>query len=62
MNTKPSINEGRAEAAAYIADLTRDLTIIARRHRLEVLAYLLEMAKLEAENEAQPNKRERKIR
>lgn len=62
MNIEPSTNESRAEAAAYIADLTRDLTIVARRHSLDLLAYLLEMAKLEAENQAQPKNREREIR
>jgi hypothetical protein len=39
----------REEAAAYVAELSRDL-VIARRHGLDVLGYLLEMARLEAEN------------
>jgi hypothetical protein len=33
-----------------LAELSRDLALIARRHGLDVLGYLLEMARLEAEN------------
>ncbi len=40
----------REEAAAYVADLTSDLALIARRHGLDTLGYLLDMAHLEAEN------------
>lgn len=40
----------RTAAAAYIADLAGGLAVIARRHKLETLGYLLDMAKLEAEN------------
>jgi hypothetical protein len=36
------------EVAAYISDLTADLARMARRHRLEALGYLLDMARLEA--------------
>jgi hypothetical protein len=42
----------RSEAAAYIADLTANLAAIARTHGLETLSYVLEMARLEAENAA----------
>lgn len=38
----------REEIAAYISDLTADLARMARRHRLEALGYLLDMARLEA--------------
>lgn len=38
-----------AEAAAYIADLALDLAQIARRHGLDVLGFILDMAHLEAE-------------
>jgi len=38
-----------AEAATYVADLAGDLASIARRHGLDALGYILEMAKLEAE-------------
>jgi len=42
----------RIEAAAYIAELTADLAAMARRQGLDSLGYILEMAKLEAENVA----------
>jgi hypothetical protein len=38
-----------AQAAAYVAELAGDLASIARRHGLDALGYILEMAKLEAE-------------
>jgi hypothetical protein len=37
------------QAAAYVADLTGELAILVRRHRLHTLADLLEMVRLEAE-------------
>ena len=40
----------RAAAAAYVAELSRDLASIARHHGLDTLGYILEMAQLEAEN------------
>jgi hypothetical protein len=40
----------REEAAAYVAALSEDLASIARHHGLDTLAYLLDMARLEAEN------------
>jgi len=39
-----------AAAAAYVATFTSELAVIARRHGLDTLSYLLEMARLEAEN------------
>ena len=39
-----------AAAASYIATLTADLAAIARGHGLDTLAYILDMARLEAEN------------
>lgn len=39
-----------AQAAAYIAELSGSLSAIARRHRLDTLGYILDMARLEAEN------------
>jgi hypothetical protein len=39
-------------AAAYVAELSRDLALIARRHDLHTLGFILEMARLEAENTA----------
>lgn len=40
----------RAEAAAYIAELTASLARMARKHDLAALGFILEMAQLEAEN------------
>jgi hypothetical protein len=39
-----------AAAANYIASLAGDLAAIARGHGLDTLGYLLDMARLEAEN------------
>ena len=51
MNEKArSPAEERTAAAVYIADLTGSLALIARGHGLNTLGYLLDMAKLEAEN------------
>jgi hypothetical protein len=38
------------EAVSFIADLSGELASIASRHHLDTLAYLLDMARLEAEN------------
>lgn len=38
----------RDEFAAYVAELSGELAASARRYRLDALAYLLEMASLEA--------------
>ncbi len=42
-----------AAAAAYISALTADLAALARRHEFEALAYILDMARLEAEGTVQ---------
>ena len=42
----------RDEVAAYVAELTGELSLVARRHGLDALAYLLDMARLEAESSA----------
>ncbi len=42
-------------AAAYIATLTGELASIARRNGLNTLGYLLDMAKLEAEQVSRLN-------
>jgi hypothetical protein len=42
----------RTDAANYVATLAADLAVIARRHGMDTLGYLLDMARLEAENEA----------
>jgi hypothetical protein len=40
----------RTAAASYIAELSAELATLARRHRLDTLGYILDMARLEAEN------------
>lgn len=46
----PNSTDERTATAAYIADLTGGLAQMARHHGLSTLGYLLDMAKLEAEN------------
>ena len=46
-------------AAAYVAELSRDLAAIARHHGLDALGFILEMAQLEAENAAYPGNAQR---
>lgn len=46
----PPRNSDKIEVAAYIADLSGNLALMARKHGLNTLGYLLDMAKLEAEN------------
>ena len=41
------------QAAAYVAGLTAELAGLVRRHRLDTLAYLLDMVRLEAEETVQ---------
>jgi hypothetical protein len=41
--------QSRRAAAVYIGKMSAELIRLARRHRLEPLAYILEMARLEAE-------------
>jgi hypothetical protein len=44
----------REAAAAYVAELSADLAVIARRCGLDALSYILDMARLEAENATRP--------
>ena len=51
----PECQEGdearyRIEAAAYVAEMAADLARMARKHGLDALGFILEMAQLEAEN------------
>jgi hypothetical protein len=46
---EPGGEGGPDEAAAFIAEVLADLSRLARRHRLDLLGYLLRMAQLEAE-------------
>jgi hypothetical protein len=43
---------GPAEVAAYVASMAHELREMAERHQLTALAYLLELARLEAESRA----------
>jgi hypothetical protein len=40
----------RAAAACYVAELSAELANLARQHGLDALGYILDMARLEAEN------------
>ena len=40
----------RAAAANYVAELSAELAMLARQHGLDALGYILDMARLEAEN------------
>jgi hypothetical protein len=46
---EPGGEGGPDEAAAFIAEALTDLSRLARRHRLDMLGHLLQMAQLEAE-------------
>jgi len=54
-DTTPNEPGSRAAVASYVAALSADLAAMARRQGLETLGYLLEMARLEAENANRPN-------
>jgi hypothetical protein len=41
------------DTARYIADVTAGISVMARKAGLDVLAYILEMARIEAEEVAQ---------
>jgi hypothetical protein len=47
---EPAGDGGPEEAARYLAATVADLGLIARRHRLDTLGFLLEMAQMEAED------------
>ena len=44
----------RVAAADYVAELSTELANLARQHGLDALAYILDMARLEAENANRP--------
>lgn len=46
-----------AETAQYIAEFTAELSYLARQTKLDLLAYLLDMARLEAARALQADKR-----
>jgi hypothetical protein len=47
----PAGDGGEYEAADFIVSTVDDLIMIARRHGLDTLVYLLDMVKMEAEEE-----------
>ncbi|PVE23148.1 hypothetical protein DC522_17490 [Microvirga sp. KLBC 81] len=47
------------ETARYIAEFTAELSYLARQTRLDLLAYLLDMARLEAARALQAEQRKR---
>jgi hypothetical protein len=49
----PPADDGPDEALAYIAENVIDLAQLARRHNLEMLVRLLEMAQMEAQERIQ---------
>lgn len=57
-----AVRQGRpgmapGETAQYIAEFTAELSFLARRTQLDLLAYLLDMARLEAIRVLQANER-----
>jgi hypothetical protein len=49
---EPPRDGGPREAAFFIKVAVQELSLLARKHRLDMLAYLLEMAHLEADEAA----------
>jgi hypothetical protein len=56
-DTLASAAEQRDAVAEFIATHTAELALLARRHKLDTLGYLLDMARLEAESAAQAGAR-----
>ena len=50
----PTELDDRVAAATYVASLAADLALIARRHGLDTLGYILERARMEAESAVRP--------
>lgn len=48
--SEPVEPSARTAVASYVATLTTDLAVMARKSGLDTLGYLLEMARLEAES------------
>ena len=49
-HSRDVLSPSAAETAGYIAEMAAELCILARQSRLDLLAYLLDMAQLEAAN------------
>lgn len=47
-----ALSDSPAETAAYIAQMMAELAVIARHARLDLLAYFIEMARVEAATRA----------
>lgn len=52
---KPAELEGRVAVASYVAAISADLAVMARRTGLDTVGYLLEMVQLEAESAVRHN-------
>ncbi|MBN8977643.1 MAG: hypothetical protein J0I08_14290 [Rhizobiales bacterium] len=52
---EPAGDGGPDEAARFIASAVSELAPMARRHRLETLAHLLDMAQMEADELVRAN-------
>lgn len=57
--SEPPGEGGPDEAASFIAEMVSDLAVLAARHKLDHLRYLLAMAKLEAEEHIRLRSRRR---
>ena len=44
-----------SEAAAYLADMSGSLAVMARQYGFDTLAYLFDMAREEAQNNTDPS-------
>ena len=53
----PDLDTG--EAAAYLAEMSGSLAVMARQHGFETLAYLLDMAQEEAQSNSRPSEARR---
>jgi hypothetical protein len=51
----PETESDSRETAAYVADMTGSLATLARRNGMQVLGYLLDMAREEAQSHANPS-------
>ena len=54
---EPPVAWTQAEAAQYIASMAGELSLLARHAKLDLVSYLLDMARLEADNASRPRKR-----
>jgi hypothetical protein len=51
---------GAVEAAGYLSEAVGELIVLARAHRLDLLCYLLDMARMEAKEIIRARRRSRK--